>query len=102
VADFKEDTRQTKEEFEGLSNSTQILIWSMVAIGVLIGLLLGGAIAYGVAVEEVEGRDCIQYEGDFYCAGEEAEQAEAEDPESDEGIEGDVGGDDEGDEADEG
>lgn len=98
MADFKEDTRQTKEEFEGLSNSTQILIWSMVAIGVLIGLLLGGAVAYGVAVEEVEGRDCIQYEGEFYCAGAEADEAEAEDPESDEGIEGDVdlGDDDEG------
>ena len=98
MADFKEDTRQTKEEFEGLSNSTQILIWSMVAIGVLIGLLLGGAVAYGVAVEEVEGRDCIQYEGEYYCAGEEADEAEAEDPESDEGIEGDVdlGDDDEG------
>ncbi len=98
MADFKEDTRQTKEEFEGLSNSTQILIWSMVAIGVLIGLLLGGAVAYGVAVEEVDGRDCIQYEGEFYCAGEEADEAEAEDPESDEGIEGDVdlGDDDDG------
>ena len=93
MASFQEDTRQVKEEYEGLSNSTQILIWSMVAIGVLIGLVLGGAIAYGVAVEDVEGRDCIQYEGEFYCAGEEADQAEAEDPESDEGIEGDVGTD---------
>jgi hypothetical protein len=91
VASFQEDTRSTKREFENLSNSTQILIWSMVAVGVLIGLLLGGAIAFGVAVEEVEGRDCIQYEGDFYCAGEEADQVEAEDPESDEGLEGDVG-----------
>jgi len=98
VADFKEDTRQTKKEFEGLSNSTQILIWSMVAIGVLIGLLLGGAVAYGVAVEEIDGRDCIQYEGDVYCADEEAAEIEAEDPELDEGVEGDVdlGDDDEG------
>lgn len=94
MASFQEDTRSTKQEFEDLSNSTQILIWSMVAIGVLIGLLLGGAIAFGVAVEEVEGRDCIQYEGDFYCAGGEADQVEAEDPESEEGLEGDVGSDD--------
>jgi hypothetical protein len=92
VASFQEDTRSTKEEFEALSNSTQILIWSMVAIGVLIGLLLGGAIAFGVAVEEVEGRDCIQYEGDFYCADDEAAEVEAEDPESEEGVEGEVGG----------
>jgi hypothetical protein len=75
VAGIKEDTALVKEEFEGLSNSTQILIWSMVAIGVLIGLLLGGAIAYGVAVEEHEGRDCIEYEGDWYCI-DEAEPAE--------------------------
>ncbi len=93
MASFQEDTRSTKEEFEGLSNSTQILIWSMVAIGVLIGVLLGGAIAYGVAVEEVDGRNCIQYEDEFYCAGEEAAQVEAEDPESEEGVEGEVGGD---------
>jgi hypothetical protein len=79
VASFKEDTDLVKREYEGLSNSTQILIWSMVAIGVLIGLLLGGAIAYGVSVEEHEGRDCIEYEGEFYCAGgEEAAQAEEE------------------------
>jgi len=79
VASFKDDTELVKREYEGLSNSTQVLIWSMVAIGVLIGLLLGGAIAYGVAVEEHEGRDCIEYEGEFYCAGgEEAQQAETE------------------------
>jgi uncharacterized membrane-anchored protein YhcB (DUF1043 family) len=78
VASFKEDTRNTKQEFESLSNSTQILIWSMVAIGVLIGLVLGGAIAYGVSVEEIEGRQCIQYEGDVYCADEEADQLEDE------------------------
>lgn len=79
MAGIKEDTAQVKEEYEGLSNSTQIFIWSMVAIGVLIGLLLGGAIAYGVAVEEHEGRDCIEYEGDWYCIGEESQQAETED-----------------------
>lgn len=78
MASFKDDTELVKREYEGLSNSTQILIWSMVAIGVLIGLLLGGAIAYGVAVEEHEGRDCIEYEGDWYCLGEESAQAEAE------------------------
>jgi hypothetical protein len=93
VAGFKEDTEQVKREYEGLSNSTQILIWSMVAIGVLIGLVLGGAVAYGVAVEEHEGRDCIQYEDTWYCAGEEADQAEAEEEAEDEdgGVEGEVG-----------
>jgi hypothetical protein len=96
MASFQEDTRQVKEEYEGLSNSTQILIWSMVAIGVLIGLVLGGSIAYGVAVEEHEGRDCIQYEDEWYCAGgEEAAQAEAED--TGDGAEGEtVDGEEEG------
>jgi hypothetical protein len=94
MADFKEDTARVKNEYESLSNSTQVFIWSMVALGVLIGLLLGGAVAYGVAVEEHEGRDCIEYEGDWYCAGEEAGQAETEDTD-DGGVEGEVG-DDEG------
>jgi hypothetical protein len=84
VASFKDDTELVKREYEGLSNSTQILIWSMVAIGVLIGLVLGGAVAYGVAVEEHEGRDCIEYEDEWYCLGEESEQAEAEDEADDE------------------
>jgi hypothetical protein len=79
MASFKDDTAAVKEEYESLSNSTQIFIWSMVGIGVLIGLLLGGLVAYGVAVEEVDGRDCIEYEDEFYCAGDEADQAEAED-----------------------
>jgi hypothetical protein len=95
VADFKTDTEQVKREYEGLSNSTQILIWSMVAIGVLIGLLLGGAVAYGVAVEEHEGRDCIQYEDTWYCANGEAAEAEAEAEAEDDGdLEGEVVEDD--------
>lgn len=69
---FKDDTSRVKAEFEGLSNSTHVFIWSMVAIGVLIGLLLGGVVGYGIAVEEHEGRDCIEYEGEWYCAGDEA------------------------------
>ena len=79
MAGFKEDTARTKEEFEGLSNSTQVFVWSLVAIGVLVGLLLGGVVAYGVAVEEHEGRDCIEYEDEWYCIGDEADEAEAED-----------------------
>jgi hypothetical protein len=83
MASFKEDTETTKQEFEGLSNSTQIFVWSLVAIGVLLGLVLGGAVAYGVAVEEHEGRDCIEYEDTWYCAGDEASEAEVEDTEDD-------------------
>ncbi|MEX1176832.1 MAG: hypothetical protein WEB09_00085 [Nitriliruptor sp.] len=70
MASFKEDTDLVKREFEGLHNSTQIFIWALVGLGVIIGLLLGGAIAYGVAVEEQDGRDCIEYEGESYCADE--------------------------------
>jgi hypothetical protein len=79
MAGIAEDTRQVKQEFEALSNSTQVFVWSLVSIGVLIGLLLGGLITYGVAVEEHEGRDCIEFEDEWYCAGDEADQAEAED-----------------------
>ena len=70
MAGLKEDTTQVKEEFEGLSNSTQIFVWSMVGLGVIIGLLLGGAIGYGVAVDEVDGRECIEFEGELYCLDE--------------------------------
>lgn len=68
MANFKDDTADVKREFEGLSNSTQIFVWSMVAIGVLIGVLLGGLIAYGIAAEEVDGRQCIEFEDELYCA----------------------------------
>jgi hypothetical protein len=68
MASFGDDTRQVKEEYEGLSNSTQIFIWTMVALGVIVGLLIGGAIGFGIAVDEVDGRDCIEYEDELYCA----------------------------------
>lgn len=45
MASFKDDTAQVKREYEDLSNSTQIFIWSLVGLGLLIGLLLGGALA---------------------------------------------------------
>lgn len=76
MASFKEDTAQVKQEYEGLSNSTQVFIWSLVALGVLIGLLLGGAVGYGIAVEEVDGRDCIEHDGTLYCAEGGGEQAD--------------------------
>lgn len=79
MAGIKEDTELVKREFDGLSNSTQVFVWSLVSIGILLGLVLGGAIAYGVVVEEVDGRDCIEYEDEFYCAGDEAAQADSED-----------------------
>ncbi|MEX2504942.1 MAG: hypothetical protein WD378_08830 [Egicoccus sp.] len=73
AVDFKSDTDRVKQEFDDLSNATQVFIWSLVGLGVIVGLLLGGAIGYGVSVEEIEGRDCIEHDGQQYCAdGEEA------------------------------
>jgi hypothetical protein len=82
MANFKDDTEQVKREYEGLSNSTQIFIWALVGLGVVLGLLLGSALGYGVAVEEHEGNEnCIEYQDEWYCAGgDEAQQAEAEEP----------------------
>lgn len=68
MANFKDDTEQVKREYEGLSNSTQIFIWSMIGAAVLLGLLLGGAIGYGISVEEIEGRDCIEHDERLFCA----------------------------------
>jgi hypothetical protein len=68
AVDIKGDTDRVREEFDNLSNPTQIFIWTLVGLGVVIGLLLGGAVAYGVAVEEVDGRDCIEHDDTLYCA----------------------------------
>jgi hypothetical protein len=73
MATFKDDTALVKREYDGLSNSTQIFVWALVGLGVLVGLLLGGAVGYGVAVEEVDGRDCIEHDGQQYCVEGEAE-----------------------------
>lgn len=70
MAGFSEDTRNVKEEFEAISNSTQVFIWALVGLGVVIGVLIGGIVAYGVTVEEVDGRDCIEHEDTLYCADE--------------------------------
>lgn len=70
MASLKQDTEQVKQEFEGLSNATQVFIWSLVGLGVVIGLLIGAAIGYGVSVEDVDGRPCIEYDGTRYCADE--------------------------------
>ena len=68
MASIGDDTRQVKEEFERLSTPTQVFVWSLVSLGVVIGLLVGGAVGFGIAVDEVDGRDCIEYEGELYCA----------------------------------
>lgn len=68
MVDIRQDTQDVKREFEGLSTPTQIFVWTLVSIGLLIGLVLGGAVGYGISVEEVEGRDCIEYEETLYCA----------------------------------
>lgn len=66
--DIKGDTDRVRQEFDGLSNATQVFIWTLVGLGVIVGLLLGGAIGYGVSVEEIDGRDCIEHDGQRYCA----------------------------------
>jgi hypothetical protein len=65
---IKNDTRQVREEFNAVSTPTKVFIATLVAIGVLLGLVLGAAIGYNIAVEEVDGRDCIEYEDTLYCA----------------------------------
>ena len=39
-----EDTRKVREEFDGLSRPTHIFIATLVALGVLLGFVLGAAI----------------------------------------------------------
>jgi hypothetical protein len=41
MADMKEDTRVVKEEFDGLSTPTQIFVAVLVALGIILGALLG-------------------------------------------------------------
>jgi hypothetical protein len=65
---IKDDTRTVKREFEDLSTPTQVFIAALVGIGVVIGVLVGGAVGYGIAVDEVDGRDCIEHDGTLYCA----------------------------------
>ena len=90
--DIKGDTNRVREEFDGLSNPTQVFIWTLVGLGVIIGLLLGGAVAWGVAVDEVDGRDCIEHEDELYCAEEDGADADAAD-DADDGAETDDGAD---------
>jgi hypothetical protein len=68
VQTIKDDTRKVKDEFDGLSTSTQVFIAALVGLGVVIGVLVGGAVGYGMAVEEIDGRDCIEYQDTRYCA----------------------------------
>lgn len=68
MAGFQDDTRQVKEEFEAVSTSTQVFIWALVALGVVVGVLIGAFAAVGLVVDEIDGRDCIEYDGALYCA----------------------------------
>jgi hypothetical protein len=79
AVDIKGDTDRVREEFDNLSNPTQVFIWTLVGLGVVIGLLLGGAVAWGVAVDEVDGRDCIEHEDTLYCADDGAGTTEGTD-----------------------
>jgi hypothetical protein len=64
---IKEDTRRVREEFDALSQPTQVFIAVLVALGVIVGLLVGGMIGYGIAVEEIDGRNCIEHRDTVYC-----------------------------------
>jgi hypothetical protein len=68
VETIKNDTQQVREEFNSVSTPTKVFIATLVGLGVLLGLVLGAFIGYGVAVDEVDGRDCIEYEDTLYCA----------------------------------
>lgn len=41
MADLKEDTRVVQEEFDAISTPTQIFIAVLVALGIILGTLLG-------------------------------------------------------------
>lgn len=73
MAGFQEDTRQVKKEFEAISNSTQVFIWALVGLGVAVGVLIGAIAAVGIVVDEVDGRECIEYQDQLYCAEDGAE-----------------------------
>jgi hypothetical protein len=74
--DIKGDTDRVREEFDGLSKQTQVFVAVLVALGIIVGFLLGGALGYGTAVEELD-ENCIEYEDDRYCL--EGEGGEVED-----------------------
>jgi hypothetical protein len=94
AVDIKGDTEQVKNEFDNLSTPTQVFIWSLVGLGVIIGLLLGGAIAYGIAVEEVDGRDCIELDDTLYCEDQGAATGATDDTTDDAGDADDADDDD--------
>lgn len=71
MAGIKEDTESVKREFEAISTPTQVFIWSLVGLGVALGVALGATAGVGIAVDEVDGQDCIEYENVLYCADEE-------------------------------
>lgn len=68
MAGYADDTATVKREFEELSNSTQIFIWSLVGLGVVIGVIIGGFTGFAIAVDEVDGRNCIEHDDVVYCA----------------------------------
>lgn len=65
---IKNDTELVRDEFNAVSTPTKVFIATLVGLGIVLGLVLGAFIGYGVAVDEVDGRDCIEYEDTLYCA----------------------------------
>ena len=65
-----QDTERVRAEFDGLSKPTQVFVATLVVLGIILGLLLGGMVGYGIAVEEVDGRECIEHDDRLFCAEE--------------------------------
>lgn len=56
MASIKDDTATVKEEFDALSTPTQIFVATLVAIGIVIGVLIG----LWLAVETLDDADPAQ------------------------------------------
>lgn len=65
---IKNDTRTVRDELDAASTPTKVFTAVLVALGIILGMLLGAAIGYGIAVDEIDGRNCIEYEDTLYCA----------------------------------
>jgi hypothetical protein len=80
MASLQEDTRVVKEEFDAISTPTQIFIAVLVALGIVIGTLLG----LWLAVEQLDEGDpptAIEWDGNTYRLDDGAGAPEGDSPE---------------------